>query len=167
MVDADVIENVLSRKKELEECLNERQIDLMKKNQMIEQYIYDTYPLLGECVREEMNHEDLSFQIREEFYRQQKTIQEEIIYIQKQQAVIRRIYICFESLPFALKEILEKLCIRQQKWDSVELSRSTISHRKRKAIEQILEWFHSDLTDEEIIQGGQRLMSGLAKNECK
>lgn len=172
MIDADIIENVLSKKEKLEKSLEERQVDLIKRSQILEEHVWTDYSLSQEKIRENEKkfiiesasrkkvEKDLSIEICEEFYRQQKIIQEEILYIQKQQAVIHRIIICFEALPFTLKEILEKLCVQQQKWDAIELSKSTISYRKRKAISQILEWFHSDLTDVEIIQKGQWLESG-------
>lgn len=158
-IDEDVIANVLSRKKELESNLKERQKALIEKSKLIEENVYDS------CKLDVANTigDGFTIQIRETFGRQQKVIQEELIYIQKQQAIIDRIYICFEALPFALKEVLEKLYVQQQKWDAIELSRSTISYRKRKATQQILTWYHSEMTDIEIINEGQWLKSGMKK----
>ncbi len=158
IVDEEVIIDVLMHKEELEERLESRLKALVSLNSVLKQEIYNSLPFSTAMTDSKVQTSpgkkdlgDVSLQIEEIDRRQRQSIKAECLKIQQQKEVINRIFICMETLPYDLWDILNKLYIEKKQWKELNMAQSTISKKRIKAITQILEIYHSSLDDCDII----------------
>ena len=70
--------------------------------------------------------------------------------------MIQRVWTCYQSLPVAEYEILFELYEKDKPWKAVEaelkINHKTLVRKRKNAIERILKWSCSTMTNAEIIQ---------------
>lgn len=70
--------------------------------------------------------------------------------------MIQRVWTCYQSLPIAEYEILFELYETNKPWKAVEaemkINHRTLVRKRKNAIERILQWSRSTMTNAEIIQ---------------
>lgn len=81
-----------------------------------------------------------------------------ILYLQEKEDAVRRIWICYESLPYTEKDILTQLYIHNRKWEAapleLQISKGTLVKRKQQALGRIMLWYESDYSNTDIMKLG-------------
>ena len=107
------------------------------------------------------NHRDLNNVIENVEKKQQEYIKDQLKTIEQLQLkedALRRIWICFEALPYLEKDILTKLYIDNVKWDAIpfemNISKGALVKRRAWALDQILKLYESHHANADIIRLG-------------
>lgn len=135
------------------------------KQKALASSIYSSYS--GDIKEENMFYErgsskrdmlDIIEGIRKESKIEEDNIAREILEIEKYEKAIFRIATCIETLLEDEKDILERLYVKEEKWDVIanelNISKASISKIRKEAFQSIIELYDSTYSEEKIREIG-------------
>ncbi|MGN0298527.1 MAG: hypothetical protein ACI4C1_04995 [Lachnospiraceae bacterium] len=163
-VDEAVIVHILSDENYIIEDLHKKQLLLESLYHTTEADLQNSLLFPSQALREtpssvrysDKDLTDVSIQMEQEINRQKQLLKQETELISEQLIRIQRIRVCYQALPEKWRDILHQLYIEHKKWSCLPYSSSQISRIRRKALNQIMEWYQSNLSDVEIIIAGNQ-----------
>ncbi|MDU3244195.1 MAG: hypothetical protein E7B11_26975 [Clostridiales bacterium] len=107
------------------------------------------------------NHKDLNNILEGVEKRQTEYITELLNLIrqlERKEDALRRVWICYEALPYSERDILAKLYVEGMKWEAapmeLNISKGTLANKKVQAVGRIQKWYESAYSNTDIIQMG-------------